>query len=83
LSDTTSDTTKHPVFESELGAYSWCLHCEKVHQTKAWEANRWQCPACGAGTTDLWPWEQIKEANPNYPDAPKEGRLYPQYGTHS
>jgi Zn finger protein HypA/HybF involved in hydrogenase expression len=80
--DTTDRTgeSSHPVFTDPFGPYSWCLHCETVHQTQSWEKNAHQCPKCGAGATDQWRWEDIRAANPDYPELPQEGAEYPQYG---
>lgn len=64
---------------TENSRFLWCLHCEAVAARERWEAVR-RCPGCGAGWGDAWPWARIREVNPDYPEVPAEGELYPQWG---
>lgn len=56
----------------------WCLHCETVHRS----VERVECPQCGAGSGDLWPYYDAHQDMPpaHWPEvAPKDGtvlRLY-------
>jgi hypothetical protein len=38
---------EHPLYEERHGEFTWCLHCERVHKTKKWVENGWECPEEG------------------------------------
>jgi len=66
----------------EWANYWWCLHCEKVHTGKAWEANDWWCPGegCDGSLLDAIAWKDWPRQNhPEYPKVPKIGVYYPLY----
>lgn len=71
---------QHPFLNVRLSAFSWCLHCQKAHQTSTWKEQGWQCPGCGSSPPDLWRWEQVRAVQPLFPQVPEEGRFYPVYG---
>ena len=73
---TESMTYQHPYRDLQLGEFSWCLKCETVHRTAAWQQKQWECPRCGAGSPNLWPWERVRQVNPQYPEQPEEGTQY-------
>ena len=77
---TTEAAQPHPFLNVWLSAFSWCLHCQKVHSTGTWQKNDWQCPGCGGSAMDLWRWEQVRAVQALYPEAPEEGCFYPVYG---
>ena len=70
----------HPFLNVWLSAYSWCLHCQKVHKTSAWQEKDWECPGCGGSAMDVWRWEQVCAVQPLFPRVPQEGCFYPIYG---
>ena len=58
----------------------WCLHCEKtVYNPKRLKGGWLECPHCGAGHYDLWGWDEVRRANPQYPENPEDGKRYPMY----
>lgn len=75
-------TIKHPVFAGDFGTYSWCLHCERAGLTHDWISKE-GCPFCDADYAEQWRWEQVCEANPNYPAHPQIGKEYSLYGRPS
>ena len=66
----------HPSLNVLLSEHSWCLNCQKVHETSTWQEAHWQCPACGGSALDLWRWEHVAKIQPSYPPVPEEGRFY-------
>jgi PHP family Zn ribbon phosphoesterase len=68
---------QHPDLNVLLGEYSWCLHCQRVHKTTAWQEKGWKCPACGGSALDLWDRRHVRAMNPAFPEAPEEGALFP------
>jgi hypothetical protein len=70
---------EHPFLDLNLGEFSWCFHCERVHKTASWQAKDWECPACGAGALDLQRWEGVLAWGYGYPLRPEDGKYYPQY----
>ncbi len=72
------------MLELEPGAWVWCLRCARCYQKG--ECRRIgdmdYCPYedCTASVPlDGWPWEQIREMNPAYPEPPARGEVYPVY----
>jgi hypothetical protein len=72
----------------EVGVWRWCLHCERVYLVGAERLVRRRrevlrlCPydGCeGDAVFDSWPWVQVLEAHPEYPESPERGKLYPLY----
>lgn len=69
--------------------YLWCLHCERTFRADK-RANRktitgrlaQSCAykGCSGGPTDFWDWAFLRKVNPEYPEVPEPGKLYPQYG---
>jgi hypothetical protein len=67
-------------------AFLWCLHCQRPYK---WGQFRLidglqMCPyeGCDGDTVmDGWEWKKICEANPDYPDVPELGKVYPLYRT--
>ena len=75
----------HPLYEKPYGEFTWCLHCECVYRTELWVKNDWDCPdgECDGGALDAFPWSVNswpRCENPDYPEIPVEGKLYPLYG---
>ncbi len=74
--------------ELELHKYTWCLHCEIVHETVKWIENKHECPKCKASLfKDGWGWEDTESGQHGnvfttvngYPKTPIEGKEYPLY----
>ncbi len=63
--------------EDKIGKRVWCLHCERTMICPP----DMECvyPDCNGDFMDLWPWEQIREGHPEYPETPEEGKSYPMY----
>jgi len=64
--------------------FLWCLQCERAYKWGGFrEINGIQmCPydGCNGDTVlDGWTWDQVLEANPDYPKAPELGKHYPLY----
>jgi hypothetical protein len=62
-------------------AFLWCLHCGRAYRWGEYrEINGLQmCPyeGCDGDTVmDGWPWEEVREGNPDYPKTPKLGHVY-------
>ena len=56
--------------------YLWCLHCERAYKWGNFRLinNLQMCPyeGCNGDTVmDGWKWEEVCEANPDYPDVPE------------
>lgn len=66
-------------------AWHWCLHCERAYPLGSYRQNRdlQMCPyeGCdGDAVMDLWTWQRVREANPQYPEIPELGVVYGLYG---
>ena len=73
----------YPFSRLAKSKFGWCFYCERVHKTKSWEKNYWTCPTkgCRADVISAYPWtpESIpRRNNPDYPDIPIEGKIYPR-----
>ncbi|MCG3149378.1 MAG: hypothetical protein PCFJNLEI_02838 [Verrucomicrobiae bacterium] len=73
------------IFDEERRSdFLWCLHCERTYNRGAYRLvdGLQMCPYpdCDGDTVlDGWDWEQVREANPDYPLIPEEGKQYPLY----
>ena len=74
---------EHPFLDAKHGAYTWCLHCERVWATAEWVQNGWECPGedCDGSPLDAWRWERVLEVNPEYPENPNSGEVWGMYGS--
>jgi hypothetical protein len=76
---------RETIFADERpGGYLWCLHCERAYKWGEYlEIDGLQmCPfeGCNGDTVmDGWHWEEVLQANPDYPDVPEIGKHYPLY----
>ena len=76
---------REKIFADEKpGGYLWCLHCERAYKWGEFrEIDGLQmCPyeGCDGDTVmDGWHWEDVCEANPDYPDKPELEKRYPLY----
>jgi hypothetical protein len=70
---------RHPYEKRKVEAWEWCLTCEKPFPASDWQRADWDCPLCGSGTQNMWPWSTVRAANPAYPEQPERGVLYPLY----
>lgn len=72
--------TKNPDF-------LWCIHCERVYQYGDFRraGNQDLCPYanCHGAEVFAWDWEQVRQANPDYPDQPVPGVTYPLFGRNA
>lgn len=80
-----NDSYRNPFNGKGHGEFTWCLHCERVYRTRAWIERGWNCPGkdCDGGILDAHSWGPDSwpmDCNPDYPDVPIEGKLYPLYG---
>lgn len=71
-------------FGETSSEYLWCLHCERTYENGKWrnENGMQMCPYpdCGGDAViDAWEWEKVREANPDYPERPEAGKVYPLY----
>jgi len=69
------------IFGEKPCKHLWCLHCERAYKWGQFrEIDGLQyCPydGCDGDTVmDGWRWEEIVEANPDYPDVPVLGKVY-------
>ena len=67
---------EHP-FLGTYGEFTWCLHCERVHNTQFCVQNGWDCPeeGCEGNFIDAYSWEPRelpRSENPDYPSVPVE-----------
>ncbi len=75
-----SSEIKHPLFpDMTFGEFAWCLHCMRVFRSADWASNRFHCLAsdCDGSPIDVWEWERILGAHPEYPQLPEIGKEYP------
>ena len=66
----------------ELGEWVLCMHCEQAYQVGELrqEAALQMCPypECDGDTViDAWPWSDIREKHPEYPEVPERDKVYP------
>lgn len=66
-------------------AWNWCMHCERAYPQGSYRQVRdlQMCPyeGCDGDTVmDLWAWQRVREANPQYPEVPELGKVYGLYG---
>lgn len=65
----------------EQSAWVWCFHCEVVGLRSEWE-RLGECPGCGAGVFDGYPWledERPRAMHSEYPGVPVVGGYYPMW----
>jgi hypothetical protein len=70
---------RHPYVKRRVGAWEWCLTCEKASRGSDWQRADWDCPLCGSGAWNMWAWSTVRAVNPAYPVKPDPGVLYPLY----
>ena len=71
-------------------SFLYCIHCERTYQTGQYREQDFpglvtlqMCPydGCdGDAVIDAWSWASIRSENPDYPEIPEEGIVYPMYG---
>lgn len=65
--------------------FLWCIHCERVYQYGDFRraGTMELCPYanCHGAEVFAWDWEQVRQANPEYPEQPEPGVTYPLFGT--
>jgi hypothetical protein len=64
--------------------HQWCLHCERAYKRGKHRLvdGLKLCPYkdCDGDTVmDGWPWPQVREGHPDYPEIPEKGKCYPLY----
>jgi hypothetical protein len=67
--------------DEKRSEFLWCLHCGRAYRWGEYRVvNGLQmCPYadCDGDTVmDGWPWEEVREGNPDYPKRPKLGHVY-------
>ena len=64
--------------------FLWCIHCERVYQYGDFRraGSLELCPYanCHGAEVFAWDWEQVRQANPDYPEQPEPGVTYPLFG---
>lgn len=66
-----------------MAEYTWCLHCEQAFPSRSARGTVPECPICGADWRDLHVWgptDWPRDVNPDYPEVPQAGTVYPLYG---
>ena len=66
-------------------ALLWCLHCERAFFMREMRCVKtlWLCAhedCDGDLLFDVWLWAKVREFNPEYPERPEPGKVYPLYG---
>jgi hypothetical protein len=64
--------------------FLWCLHCEQAYPYAALgvapghDGPGIQCPinGCDGKYVDRWEWDEVRAADPTYPEIPAPGRRY-------
>jgi hypothetical protein len=89
------DTHKHPhpitprrltrlPEEPTRSEYLWCLICERAYSRRRGARDEAQlCPYddCKGRTVFYsWDWNRTRKVNPNYPNEPRLGQVYPLFG---
>lgn len=80
-----SDSHRENAFdETPRSPFLWCLHCERTYDRGQWrnEAEYQMCPYAdcdGDAVIDAWDWASVRDHNPQYPEMPEPGRVYPLY----
>ncbi len=67
---------EHPLFDRMCDEWEWCWHCEHAAAASEWSRAGWECPWCGADARDMWPWSEVRAANPSLPETPLPDVLY-------
>jgi len=66
-----------------MGAFAWCLHCERAASWREWdEADRCPYPDCDGSIFDRWRWSEVRldmDGEPRYAEVPVRGKVYPLY----
>ena len=78
----------HPFFDESamracLSDFVWCIHCERAYRYGEPRADgKPACPYLGCEATRTAPmdWSQVRRLNPEYPDQPTHGVVYPMFG---
>lgn len=65
--------------------YLWCFRCERTYPAGSFrqEGDQEMCPydgCVGDAVIDARDWESVVKENPDYPDEPEVGMIYPLYG---
>ena len=76
---------RYEFVEGPREAWHWCLHCERAYPLGSYRQLRelQMCPYkdCDGDTVmDVWSWKRVQKENPDYPEIPTPGALYPLYG---
>ena len=78
--------------ETPKGSFMWCMHCERVYLFGSYrtlvtkelgEFGALQmCPfedCDGDAVIDAKDWDWVRDCNPQYPETPEVGKVYPLY----
>ena len=79
-----SKSHRDETFGTPKSTHLWCLHCERTYESGKWreEDGLQMCPyadCSGDAVIDAWEWDSVREANPQYPQKPEVGKVYPLY----
>ena len=72
-------------FGRKVGSWVWCLHCERCCQVGECRKDQdglelCPYPDCSGDTlVHSWPWQQIREIHPDYPEVPEKNNKYPMH----
>ena len=74
----------HALHRSREPDFLWCIHCERAYQFGDFRraGERQLCPYvnCAGSEVFAWDWQKVRSANPDYPDEPHPGVVYPLFG---
>jgi hypothetical protein len=79
-----SESHRREMFGKTQSGFLWCLHCERAYEEGKWRdvKGMQMCPYAdcnGDAVIDAWDWQKVREANPEYPQRPEAGTVYPLY----
>ncbi|WP_144266874.1 hypothetical protein [Enterococcus faecium] len=66
---------------SRAGATTFvhCNECKEAFTVGQFRKNDERCPSCGADSSEIYPWKQIRYWNESLPRYPKKGVKYSEF----